>query len=276
MTPLSRLVFTVMLSISWSGFALAADEASPAVEEVATAYEREIAAVQLETAQHVSDVRLQAIQQLQVIQDSLCRDAKLDEALAVRDRIRRLSGDPSPLDEPPPLPPAAAEIVRGFEIRAAALERKAIEGIEDAGRRAAEPLRRLIDELCRDARLDEAVQGRALLARLGSVVADVRPDPGHLNAQPSQIGEVGYFEVVGSNSGSLYGTDVYTGDSSLATAAVHSGALRLGERGCIKVTILPGAPAYKATTRHGVTSSSYGSYSVSLKVERAYVIAPLW
>ena len=34
-----------------------------------------------------------------------------------------------------------------------------------------------------------------------------------------------YFRVTGARDGSVWGTDVYTGDSSLALAAVHAGAV---------------------------------------------------
>ncbi len=76
-----------------------------------------------------------------------------------------------------------------------------------------------------------------------------------------------YFYVTGSLTGSIWGTDVYTDDSDLATAAVHAGVLRPGEKGIVKVTILPGQSEYTGSTKNGVTSYGYdafdGSYSVS-------------
>jgi hypothetical protein len=252
-----------------AGFA--ADEPSRAVEEITTAFEREAAAVQLETAEELSKAKLEAIERLQKIQDRLCRDAKLDEAVAVRDRIRKLTGTNPPATECA-LPADAAEIAHAFEVRAAALERKAIERVEDAGRRAAAPLERLLSQLCREEKLDEAMEVRNIVRRLTGVITDVRPDPGYLSAQASDHGKVWYFEVTGAHSGSIYGTDVYTSDSSLATAAVHSNVLKVGEKGIVRVTILPGQSHYVSSWRNGITSSAYGQWHTSFKVERAYGI----
>ena len=72
----------------------------------------------------------------------------------------------------------------------------------------------------------------------------------------------------GNAGGSIYGSDLYTTDSTLATAAVHAGLLRAGETGVIKVTIEAGAGAYNSTARNGVTSNSWGSYHASYKVSR--------
>ena len=52
----------------------------------------------------------------------------------------------------------------------------------------------------------------------------------------------------------MWGTDVYTSDSTLATAAVHAGVLQPGQTGVVKVTILPGQAAYQGSTRNSVRS----------------------
>jgi len=72
--------------------------------------------------------------------------------------------------------------------------------------------------------------------------------------------------VTGDDTGSLWGTDVYTDDSSLATAAVHAGVLHRGETGIVKVQILPGRSQYEGTSRHGVVSRSYGAWGGSYRV----------
>src|SRR5262249_3571706 len=95
-----------------------------------------------------------------------------------------------------------------------------------------------------------------------------QPDPGNLTNFAQQTGKSFYFNVTGNASGSIYGTDLYTTDSTLATAAVHAGLLRAGETGVIKVTIEPGAASYTATTRNGVTSYDWGSYHASYKISR--------
>jgi hypothetical protein len=82
-------------------------------------------------------------------------------------------------------------------------------------------------------------------------------------------GSVLILDVVGASSGSVWGSDVYTTDSTIAAAAVHAGVLRDGQRGRVKITVLDGRDSYAGSTRHGVTSSSWGSYGGSFRIERA-------
>ena len=49
--------------------------------------------------------------------------------------------------------------------------------------------------------------------------------------------------------------------STLAAAAVHSGALRPGEAGMVRVTVLGPVPAYVGSTQNGLTSNNYGAYN---------------
>jgi hypothetical protein len=72
----------------------------------------------------------------------------------------------------------------------------------------------------------------------------------------------------GSASGPVWGTDVYTDDSSLAAAAVHSGLLKPGEAGLIRVTIERGRDSYAGSARNGVTSLNYGAHQGSYRIER--------
>jgi hypothetical protein len=95
-----------------------------------------------------------------------------------------------------------------------------------------------------------------------------QPDPGNLTNFAQQTGKTFHFTVTGSADGSVYGTDLYTTDSTLATAAVHAGLLRNGESGVVKVTIEPGAASYTSTTRNGVTSYDWGQYHASYKISR--------
>jgi len=64
----------------------------------------------------------------------------------------------------------------------------------------------------------------------------------------------------------IWGTDVYTGDSSICTAAAHAGVITLARGGTVTVELRPGQSAYKGTTRNGVTSSDYGAYAHSFVV----------
>ncbi|MCA9840255.1 MAG: hypothetical protein KC422_25315, partial [Trueperaceae bacterium] len=62
--------------------------------------------------------------------------------------------------------------------------------------------------------------------------------------------------------GSLWGTSVYTSDSSICKAAQHTGVLA-PSGGMVIVKGAPGQSSYAASTQYGISSSSYGSYGWS-------------
>jgi LCCL domain len=101
----------------------------------------------------------------------------------------------------------------------------------------------------------------------GPAVAGVQPDPGTLHGFRDQVGKTFTFEVTGSDAGTVYGTDVYTDDSELATATVHAGVLKKGQKGTVKVTLLAGQEKYPASTRHGVESRPWDKWDSSYRVE---------
>jgi hypothetical protein len=57
----------------------------------------------------------------------------------------------------------------------------------------------------------------------------------------------------------VWGTGIYTDDSSICTAAIHAGALG-EEGGKVEVTILEGQDSYSASEENGILSSSWGSW----------------
>lgn len=67
-------------------------------------------------------------------------------------------------------------------------------------------------------------------------------------------------------AGSIWGTDVYTDDSSVCTAGVHVGLITLAGGGNVTIEMRPGQDSYTASTRNGITSlpypAWYGSYVV--------------
>jgi hypothetical protein len=80
----------------------------------------------------------------------------------------------------------------------------------------------------------------------------------------SRLGET--FDFTCSANGtftSIWGTDTYTSDSGICTAAVHAGRINRVNGGAIRIRIQAGAASYTASSRNGVTSSSYGSYATS-------------
>lgn len=86
------------------------------------------------------------------------------------------------------------------------------------------------------------------------------------DAPPSMLELVGtigasyYFRIQGAVEGPIWGTDVYTGDSSLAVAAVHAGLVKPGQNAIVKVIAVAPLPEFKGCTRHGVTSHDFGRY----------------
>lgn len=65
---------------------------------------------------------------------------------------------------------------------------------------------------------------------------------------------------------SIWGTNVYTDDSSICTAAVHMGVITLVSGGVVTIEIRGGRSSYKSSLRHGIQSLSWGSWSGSFVV----------
>lgn len=59
----------------------------------------------------------------------------------------------------------------------------------------------------------------------------------------------------------VWGTDAYTDDSSVCTAAVHLGLINELDGGLVVIQISGGLDAYEGSTANGVTSGSYGAWS---------------
>jgi LCCL domain len=95
--------------------------------------------------------------------------------------------------------------------------------------------------------------------------SDALPDPGQLSRFHGQMGQTLRFRVTGAADGSLWGTRIYTTDSQLSTAAVHAGALKVGQTGIVSVRIVPGLPQYAGTVSNGVSSFGYGAYPVAFE-----------
>ena len=73
------------------------------------------------------------------------------------------------------------------------------------------------------------------------------------------------------NPGSVWGTDVYTDDSSICTAAVHVGLINTAMGGTVEIEIRPGLQAYVGSPRNGIGSAGYGAWHGSYVFTRAAV-----
>ena len=119
-----------------------------------------------------------------------------------------------------------------------------------------------------------AVVAMQQIPAYGHVFDGTSRAPGNMTAQRGNNEQAFLYSLTGSTGGSIWGTDIYTDNSSLAKAAVHAGVLVPGETGAVRVTVKPGLPSYPAFSRFGVSSSSDGSYAGSFVIERYVPIAP--
>ena len=74
------------------------------------------------------------------------------------------------------------------------------------------------------------------------------------------VGATYYFRVTGTDTGMAWGTDVYSGDSHIALAAVHAGLVKVGDQAVVKVVSVPPPPSFSGSARHGVTTHDFGRY----------------
>ncbi len=209
------------------------------------------------------------------VTETLTREPLLGESflqpslVPVRVTYSRAVSQPVAVDD---LPPAASALLKTFDQESDAIRARMEAEIAAKREVLIQQLQAMQDGYTREAKLDEAVAIRDEIRKLRRSGMTVLPYPsgggyGGLTTYRGQNGKVLYFEVIGSNSGSIYGTDIYTDDSDLSTAAVHAGLLKVGEKGVVKVTILPGQASHASSARHGITSSAWSQYPGSYKVE---------
>ena len=170
------------------------------------------------------------------------------------------------------LPADAADLLAAFEEDAEALRFEAERKIQKEKLALIKQLQALQDKYTRAAKLDEAVAIRDRIRALKADMLSAKPGPTNMSAFTNQVGKRFYFKVTGTTQGSVYGTNFYTTDSSLAAVAVHSGALKNGETGIVRVIMFPARNNFLSSTKNGITSSQWNSYPGSYKVERIYEI----
>lgn len=104
------------------------------------------------------------------------------------------------------------------------------------------------------------------------------PDPGTLSSYQGQVGKQLHFRVTGGVAGqqfrggfvggAVWGSDVYTLDSTLAAAAVHAGVVQSGETTVVAVSLLGPQNSFEGSTRNGITTSSWGPFPGGFKFVR--------
>jgi len=94
-------------------------------------------------------------------------------------------------------------------------------------------------------------------------------DAWRANATPHRGMDGEQFEYecpAGGEPDTVWGTDVYTDDSSVCTAAVHVGLITLEEGGTVTIEIRPGEDSYESSERNGIESSPYPAWGGSFVV----------
>jgi hypothetical protein len=62
--------------------------------------------------------------------------------------------------------------------------------------------------------------------------------------------------------GTVWGTEIYTTDSSVCAAAVHAGAIP-ASGGEIRAKAAAGCASYPGSKRNGISTNSWGAYGTS-------------
>lgn len=70
----------------------------------------------------------------------------------------------------------------------------------------------------------------------------------------------------GGAPATVWGTDLYSDDSSICTAALHAGRVSLQAGGEVRITVAPGAARYQGSVRNQITTRSFGAYPGSFTV----------
>ena len=99
-----------------------------------------------------------------------------------------------------------------------------------------------------------------------SSAADGKPTAWEANATSLNGKDGETFTLACSPGGtahSVWGSDIYTADSSICTAAVHSGLITFQQGGAVTIELRPGGTIYGCSERNGVTTSPFGSYQHS-------------
>ena len=101
----------------------AGDDLPPAAKEVVAQLEQEVIGIDKKSEAEFAQWRSKTAIELKKIQDAFCQEAKLDEAVAVRDLIRSL--DRGTIERFGDLPAAAREACRPLESALTEIQKKA-------------------------------------------------------------------------------------------------------------------------------------------------------
>ena len=270
-----------------------------AINEIVLQFEDERSAIKTQGKIDARKRQLEAIKQLRLMQDDQTRAGKIDLAVSIRTRISSIkekafgrrewsflgkSVDPrlptgehyghsrSPAIKPTdnePLPKDAAQVLEKLDEELAIIESDVKAKIKTSKANAIPQLRVLLDVSSKSGNLPVATHAREAIQYLEQgYLHPTKINYSLMELRPA-IGNVYFVEATCRVVGTLYGTDYFTSDSSIPSAAIHLGLAKSGETVILKLTVLPAQASFEGSTRNGVTSSSYGPYSMAFKLERA-------
>lgn len=166
------------------------------------------------------------------------------------------------------LPGDARQIMHEYDDKCAVILRAAEAEFDELRAKAIEQLVPLGRDYARHGRLEEALAISETIARLQLLRLPVVADPGSPQCWIGEEQQTYFVLVMGQSTGPLWGTDVYTADSTIATAAVHTGILAPGIAGVVKLELIPGQESYSGSERHGVASRDWGPFATSFRLEQ--------
>ena len=281
------LVEKVDVGLAWDVSALPG-EATQLLKQ----YAEKEAAARREMEAALAGERESLIKQLKQLQDRYTKAGQLDEAVAIRDRVRQLqSGEISLepnginlLSNPsgsgaPGLGGRSGMPGGSTTPRSLGTDLRSFSGSSGGGLGAG------FGNFDGSGRPDESVRAGSSVKTGGiggegggglgdAALIPHRADPGNLTAFRDRVGQQLLIDVTGQPDGTIWGTDVYSDDSPLATAVVHAGILQPGQQGLVRVTILPGQDAFHGVTRNGVESRDFGPWEGSYRIEAKPVTDP--
>lgn len=231
----------------------------PEAAELLNRFSQQEAKARQEVEASLAQQRQMLIQQLKELQDRYTRAGKLDEAIALRDHVRRLEGGAGAAS---PGGPSAFPHPGEFTLPGSGggAHGKMAPGMDGGGPGLAPP--------------GFIPGGPGMGSRRYTPAIPSILDPGTFIDFRNRVGQRFLVEVTGRDDGNVWGTDIYSDDSTLATAVVHAGLLKTGEHGVVRVTILPPQPGFNGSTKNGVTTQSFGPWEGSYRVEPA-LMAPI-
>lgn len=273
-----------------------------AILEFVSDYEDRKGAILGEEKLELRKLQIETLKHMKTIQDQLVKEGQIDRALSVADAIKEFHRStvgpqlnsyrqqnqqpdayrqnvrpyPTPIPDPNATSPTrnpvpeVQKVCQAYDQAVLIRQQKSAKSIRILGRQLVAKLKVMQSQCAQESRMESAAMIRQVMSSI-VITADsaILPAPESISSR-SEIGKVFFFEITPqARGGGLYGTNIYTTDSSLHAAVIHSGVLKPGEKGLIKVTVLAGLSEYPGSTRNGITSNSWGSWQSSFKVESA-------